>query len=312
MAAFAAMCVVGVVACDTGEPPFVLDEGHVDGFAVAVDDGEFDLHVHDDVYGVERSPAETVLHARPGSQTSIPANPAYSFLGAAGADIWVLPQVQDSDLLWLGWETEEIPTGILQGNALQWKLMEVDGPGSFHIFTTGALGQPTVLFDSDDGLPDTVSLPVGTHAHGNWTFGAPGQYTVTFQAIGTLADGTPLDSGPVDYTLTVGQYECGDVDDMAVDPATVAGGQSVEVSYVLENCGTASDSLGVSVTLKAPASCGGAVTTTPVAPTTVTAGGSVAGSATVTAPSCPGTYQVKAKPTGVPNSYAAVTDLHVD
>jgi hypothetical protein len=37
----------------------------------------------------------------------------------------------------------------------------------------------------------------------------------------------------------------------------------------------------------------------------------VAGSATVTAPGCPGTYEVKAKPTGVPNSYAAVADLEV-
>jgi hypothetical protein len=32
---------------------------------------------------------------------------------------------------------------------------------------------------------------------------------------------------------------------------------------------------------------------------------------TVTAPACPGIYEVKVEPTGVPNRYAAVADLEV-
>ncbi|MFD8089040.1 TIGR03769 domain-containing protein [Streptomyces malaysiensis] len=37
-----------------------------------------------------------------------------------------------------------------------------------------------------------------------WAFEAKGDYTLTFQAIGTLTDGTTVNSGAVDYHFTVG------------------------------------------------------------------------------------------------------------
>jgi len=77
------------------------------------------------------------------------------------------------------------------------------------------------------------------------------------------------------------------------------------------NCGTDDASLGVDATLTAPPAYGGGTTTTPVAPTTLSPGAAGPGSVTVTAPACPGTYEVKVEPTGVPNRYAAVADLEV-
>jgi surface-anchored protein len=297
-------------ACDLGEPPVVLDDGHVDGFAVAWEDGALDVHVHDDGAGVERDPAEAVLHAVPATRTVVPGGSAFGFLGAAGSDVWILPQAQEPGVLWLGWETEEIPAGVLDGNRLQWRLLAVEGPGAFHLFTSGSFGQPQVLFDSDDGLPDSVTVSTGTHAHGNWAFGAAGQYKVTFEAT-AVVDGRPVSSGPVHYTFTAESYECGDIDDVTVAPNPVAGGSSLDVDYQLANCGTAGDTYGIAVTVTAPAACGGGVQTVAGGPHTLAAGATVAGSVAVEAPGCAGTYAVKVKATGVPNSYADEAELTV-
>jgi surface-anchored protein len=40
--------------------------------------------------------------------------------------------------------------------------------------------------------------------HFNWAFGATGTYTLVMRADATLADGTPVTSGPVAYTFQVG------------------------------------------------------------------------------------------------------------
>ncbi|WP_218107766.1 TIGR03769 domain-containing protein [Streptomyces sp. MnatMP-M27] len=37
-----------------------------------------------------------------------------------------------------------------------------------------------------------------------WAFEAKGDYTLTFQATGTLTDGTTVNSAPVDHHFTVG------------------------------------------------------------------------------------------------------------
>ena len=44
-----------------------------------------------------------------------------------------------------------------------------------------------VLVDSEDGLPDAVALPPGTHKHANWAFEAPGPYLIKVDVRGRLA-----------------------------------------------------------------------------------------------------------------------------
>lgn len=180
-----------------------LDQGHTD-VGVAYEDGAFDLHVHDGVNDVEYEPSQVRLVAKSGARTTVPDDPAYSFLGAPGDAVWVLPEVEDPELLWLGLGAEEIAPGVFAGDTVQLEIVRVYGPADLSVFTTDPAGAPTVLADSGDGLPDRLALTAGSHAHVNWAFEAAGTYAVVVQASGTLTDtGQNVKSGLAIYRLKV-------------------------------------------------------------------------------------------------------------
>jgi surface-anchored protein len=186
--------------------PVVITQGHVDALDIAYEDGELGVSIHDDTVDpdVERDPGDVLLAALPGSRTTVPDDPAYRFLGRPGAPVWLLPQVQDPDLLWPGLATEEIDAGVFDGDSVRLRLIRVSGPGDVALFTTDAFGAPQSLFDSGDGLPDRTDLPVGTHAHQNWAFDRPGDYRLTFESSGRLAGtGTRVGSGRVTIAYQV-------------------------------------------------------------------------------------------------------------
>jgi len=184
----------------------ILSRGHTDAVDVRYENGGLSLKVNDDTVSpsVTREPSDVILQASPASAVEVPDHPDYRFLGPAGTTIWLLPQVQDPDLLWPGWNTTRLQRGVFRGDTVRLSLVDVEGPGDVWVFMSDALGLPLHKFRTDDGLPDALDVPVHTHAHANWAFGATGTYTLTFQADATLADGTALSSGPVDYTFVVG------------------------------------------------------------------------------------------------------------
>lgn len=184
----------------------VLSKGHVDAVDVRYENGVLALKVHDDTVSpsVTRDPADVVFHALPGSATTVPDVPSYAFLGAPGTPVWILPQVQDPELLWPGWETLNLPAGTFAGGKIRLSLVGAEGPGRVSVFVNDAFGGAQVLFRDDDGLPDAIEIGDHVHAHANWAFGATGRYTLTFQADATLTNGTAVSSGPVDYTFVVG------------------------------------------------------------------------------------------------------------
>lgn len=181
----------------------VLDQGHVDVVGIAFEDGAFNLHVHDEEHGVEYAPSEVSLVAKPGSEIAVPDDPQYSFLGTAGARAWVLPQVQDPELLWAGIGAEEIEPGVFKDDALKLDVIGVTGPADLSIFTTDAFGAPTVLVDSGNGLPDRINTSAGAHLHANWAFEAAGTYKVKVKVCGTLAATGQQVSGVATYTFQV-------------------------------------------------------------------------------------------------------------
>jgi surface-anchored protein len=199
-----AMTAAAVPASAT--PVVVLSQGHIDAVDVAYENGELELHVHDETVDpdVEREPSDVVLRVLPGAETAVPDDPAYRFLGQAGAPVWVLPEVQNPDLLWAGLSTEEIEPGVFAGDTVTLKLKYVYGPGALSVFTTDPLGAPTVLANSGDGTPDRLTLATGTHEHVNWGFTRKGTYRAVFQATATFADGTRVSSDPAVYTFQVG------------------------------------------------------------------------------------------------------------
>lgn len=192
----------------------VIDDGHVDAVAAKMVDGELralfkDSRDPSDI--VWREPSSVVLHVNPQAKEKVPAGDTYAFLGTAGSDFWLIPQVQKQGVVWAGWNTEALGGSDLKG-PIDMKLTKVEGPGTLAIWETAGLGGAQVLYNSADGLPDTQKVSLGVHAHANWGFSEEGTYGVTFQLSGTLANGKPSTDTRT-YTFAVG-----DVDPNAVTP----------------------------------------------------------------------------------------------
>lgn len=166
-----------------------IEKGHVDVIGVAYEDGRLHLHVHDESIepDVEREPEGVTFRVLPEAETTVPADPSFSFLGSAGDPVWILPQVQNPDLLWAGLGTEELEPGILAGDTVNVTVLAV-GPGDVALYTENAFGLPAdVLVDTGDGQPDTFGLTAANHVHLNWAFEEPGNYWLVVAVTGRLA-----------------------------------------------------------------------------------------------------------------------------
>lgn len=194
----------------------VLNAGHVD-VASRLDGDALDTSIKDTTRSsapVWRDPATTVMQLLPSSRTTVPAIAAYSFLGSPGTPLFQVTQVQQPGLLWPGWSTEAIPAAATTGGVL-WSLTDVSGPGTFSLYETDALGQPTVLMSTHDGITgaDRFTIPKSTHAHGSWAFSHPGRYCLSMQRVAETAAGTAVSD---QFVLSIA---VGPVDVMGVDPA---------------------------------------------------------------------------------------------
>ncbi|MGW6195776.1 TIGR03773 family transporter-associated surface protein [Kribbella sp. NPDC055110] len=167
-----------------------LTSGHAD-YAVRIENGALTSRLKDGTKGgdpVWRDPGSVIVRLGSPAGTTVPGG-AFSFLGAAGTQIWQIPQTQKDGVVWLGWNTEELNAAQVYGGGVDWRLDKVTGPGRVAVFEFDSFGQPKVIFNSGDGLPDTYRIPLGTHAHGNWAFTKAGTYRVTFTHTATFANG---------------------------------------------------------------------------------------------------------------------------
>ncbi|MCG5440968.1 choice-of-anchor M domain-containing protein [Micromonospora foliorum] len=183
----------------------VFNTGHLDLVDVAYEAGTLEVGIHDEDNDVEYGTDEVKLVVKGQARVTVPADPAYAFLGTPGVStVWVLPQIQNTNLIWPGLAAEEIEAGVFAGDAVTLSVQSVAGPGQLAIYTENAVGQPTVLVDSGDGLPDTITLTAGGHTHANWAFDKAGTYCVTVRAAGTLAaTGQQVTSDPATLRFTV-------------------------------------------------------------------------------------------------------------
>ncbi len=182
-----------------------LTSGHVDVLDVDYAAGALTLSVGDETGGslVERDPADVVFQVPAAAKITVPGGAGWGFLGTPGDTAWVLPQSNTSGLLWAGWNTSEVPSGVLQGNSLSFKLTSVSGPGHMSVYTVST-GTPTRLFDSSDGLPDTRTVTRNAHTHANWGFTEAGTYSATFEVTARLAGtGATVSTGAKVFTFTV-------------------------------------------------------------------------------------------------------------
>jgi surface-anchored protein len=198
---FSGLVAMGIHS-EAGNVTFSNIHGDLD---MGYEDGQLTLIFHDHTDDIEFDPRDVILRVNPGALTTVPSDEAYTFLGAAGSSVWILPAVQDANLLFLGTATEEIEPGIFQGDTVRLSLKEVKGPGEFAMFAIDPFGVPVVLMNTRDGIneQDGVDSPAGGHTDYNFAFSKAGRYHVTLEATGTLLNGTFLSSGEVTYTFEV-------------------------------------------------------------------------------------------------------------
>ena len=182
----------------------VFDRGEID-LEIAYEDGEWEWGLLEESTETLHLPGEAALHLSPASWQIVPDDARYSFLGQPGQSVYVCPQDEQEDILFLGIAADEIPAGVFEKDTLSLSLTKVEGPGAVSLYSSDAFGNPTLLFDSSDGLgeDDLFPMSVGGHAHQNWAFTEPGYYQISLQASATLANGTPITSEEATFFFEV-------------------------------------------------------------------------------------------------------------
>ncbi|MDR0625824.1 MAG: TIGR03773 family transporter-associated surface protein, partial [Bifidobacteriaceae bacterium] len=161
----------------------VLSAGHID-YASRIVDGKLESLVGDDTSGakVYRQPAGVILWLKPSARLTLPSG--LEQVGSAGTPVWLVPQTQNADLVWLGWSTEGLNSANARGS-VSWTLDKVDGPGRVSVYLSGVFGGvQQVVFPGS-----AYDIALGVHAHANWAFSAEGIYRLTMTQRVTLASG---------------------------------------------------------------------------------------------------------------------------
>ncbi|HEX7659562.1 MAG TPA: TIGR03773 family transporter-associated surface protein, partial [Pseudonocardiaceae bacterium] len=80
----------------------IISSGHLD-YSTQVKGGKVESLIGDNSSGQEvfREPSRTVLWLKPSSKVSLPSG--YEAVGPAGSTVYMVPQTQNMDLIWLGW-----------------------------------------------------------------------------------------------------------------------------------------------------------------------------------------------------------------
>ncbi|WP_158602819.1 choice-of-anchor M domain-containing protein [Jiangella rhizosphaerae] len=193
-----------------GEFELALDSGHIDAFTLAWQNDTLAVVLQEDVTGhhVQHAPEDVLLQVKPEAALVLPdpVPPSLSFLGEAGDTVYYLPQTQDPELIWPGWSTEQLPSGVFT-NPLRIEVTDVQGPGEVFLWQSGSFGESISVLGGGFQLPGTISPNASVHAHANWAFTAEGRYTLTVRASGTLAAGGTVTSAPATYTFQVGDAD---------------------------------------------------------------------------------------------------------
>ena len=227
----------------------VIGTGHVD-IGPRMVDGQWSVALRDDsgAHPVWRDPDRTVLRVSDAALMAAPTGSDYAFMGAqAGEQYYVVPQTQNPDVVWLGWNTQDpgVVSAIDRGATM--RIGSVSGPGRTWMFLQdGTFGKPRLLVDGQSGQAQDVWVDASTHVHANWVFTAPGVYTAALTFSARTTDGQQL-SASTTLRFAVGSQTSADEafpwqPGMAfiklkpgVNPSTRAATQSVTRAKVFDN-----------------------------------------------------------------------------
>jgi surface-anchored protein len=228
------LCCILLAGAATGHAVVTLETEHVDlsvnfsGSLVGSGTNPWLLTVRDEdrrdefagLRAMFPDPDQVLLAVADAARVEVPDDPRYTaFLGPAGTPMWILPQTQDPSLLYAGMSTENktsqsgwtgfgvspdfltrgVPSAVFKNNQITLSLDGFSGPGDFYLYSTSAFGDPTIVFNTSNGLDlsDSRLFSPGSHVHFNWAFSEPGEYEVSLRASGTLNAGNQFTESDV-------------------------------------------------------------------------------------------------------------------
>lgn len=179
----------------SGKDKVVIKAGHVD-LGPRFVDGAWRLRLRDDTKAppVWRSLGDVVLQLPGTAILPAPDDEQFSFLDAkAGQDVYVVPQTENADVVWVGWNSQDPEVVRRLAGGLTLRLHGVDGPGQFVLFLQNGNFDPAqLLWTSAKSEPQDIWAESNTHVHGNWVFTAPGTYLLDVEIRAELKDGTTV------------------------------------------------------------------------------------------------------------------------
>ena len=198
----------------------LITKGHQD-MALSGDSGALSFKVKDDDKGIEHDSESFAIEVSDDLKQPL-SELSDSSLPDEG---WVLPQTQDPNAPWLGFNTQELSQDLLAaGDTATLSMAIARGPEDGRIVAYQMeLGGPKVLMDTADG--SAWDYPGNSHSHPAFVFTEPGTYAVSFTF--ELPDGSRhhLHAGFLVGEQATETELCG-VDYTDVDAATGNGGDS--------------------------------------------------------------------------------------
>ncbi|MBF9314069.1 cell surface protein [Bifidobacteriaceae bacterium NR002] len=182
---------VSVANATTSNQPVMIQAGHAD-FGPTLAGGYWKIQIRDDTGDdpVWRDPENVVFKLGSSSIIPMPNDAAYNFIGEKpGTKLYVIPQTQNPNVPWLGWNTQE--GGVLNelDRGAKLSLEGVSGPGKLHVYLENGNNNPQQLWDSTKGYPQNSWIETNAHTHVNWVFSKPGIYHVKLTFSGKLKNG---------------------------------------------------------------------------------------------------------------------------
>ncbi|WP_034986237.1 TIGR03773 family transporter-associated surface protein [Corynebacterium jeikeium] len=197
-----------------------LNQGHIDAFHVTSSGkGNLKLDLTEDVTGshVAHDPNNVTLEV--GAHAY---EPRTKDVAEVGVPTYFLPQTQEQDLIWPGWDTQGVAPHY-QGVKINFN--RVCGPGRVFMWSQAFGGGATPLLS--DGVEvksgNSINQANPSHVHANWGFERPGRYSMQVQA---TADGA--ESEVKTYTWVVGKSDQDSNADEPAEGATPCGGEDTD------------------------------------------------------------------------------------
>lgn len=166
---------------------YEISQGHIDLGPVQGEDGSVSFRLGDESNQYERGK----VYRDPDDVTMVVGEPfretlreeyvsgELSFLGNAGDEIHIVPQVQKGNELWPGFSTE-----YSGGKAYDIEIEPVSAPegGEWYAYTSGSFGGVSEMLGSSEGS-SRIERSKQIHLHNNWAFTKPGEYVMRMRAV---------------------------------------------------------------------------------------------------------------------------------